>query len=440
MRKQSRILNDALPRRGVAHSRISPGAARRSGPRKWIHRLFLCIVSTVSLAWPHASGRAEEPTVELVTQNNSPAGADSTNLLQYFPRVQIFTQFRTGFDDNSQTSRSSSGSGFTSEQVSFSYHSPHRRLPFDLVAGVGNAQYFGRRTNTNAFFDLSFSRRIAPRLTLNASLDANYQPEPDLASNVSLNNFRGSYFSVDNRFWASYALTRRFSTVSSFNFNLLRYQNEVAAAFTDRESYTFGEQLRFALTRTTVLTSEYRLSLVDYVTAPFDSMTHFFLAGVEHRFNSKLRAQARVGASIRSYDVGGRQINPDFESSLEYILSRRTSMSWTGSYSIEQPQQTRVATQKGFRTGLAFSHSFTGRIGSSLAFSYSHQTSQQGISLAAVGPTFNQDVFSLSLQARYRISHRLSFNASYEHAEVSSGRSSNQYARNRISGGFNFSF
>lgn len=440
MRTQPRIPNDVLPPRSLVHGGISTADVVRCAVRNSLHGLVLGVGLIVSLFWPQASTRAQAQAVEIVTQDNAPLPLESANWVQSFPRIQIFTQFHTGYDDNSRTNQRSSGSWFTNEQLTASYQLPHRSLPLGIVAGIGSTNYLGQRTDTNAFFDLSLSKRVAPRLTLNISLDARYQAEPDLATNVSLNRFSGSYFSIDNRFWANYDFTRRFSAVSSYNFHLLRYENDVTAAFTDREEHTFGEQLRFKLTRTTVLTGEYRFSLVDYVTAPLDSTTHFFLAGIEHRFNSRLRAQARVGASIRSYSAGGSQTNPDFESSLEYIVSRHTSLSWNGSYSVEQPQQQRVVTQKSFRTGLQVSHSFTGRISSSLDFSYSHEQSQQGTSLATVGPAFDQDVFSISLRGRYQIRRRLAFDASYEHSEVSSGRSISQYARNRISGGLSYSF
>ncbi len=399
---------------------------------------MLLVVSTICSQTP---ARGEEPSVEIVTQNSAPAGEEPLPTWDRpLPRVQIFTQFHTGFDTNSRTTQRSNGTWFTNEQLTLSYQSPHRDFPLSIVSGAGAATYFGQRTNVNAFVDLSLSHRVTQRFTLSDSFDARYQAEPDLVANVGTNSFNGNYFALDNRLWANYDLTRRFSIVSSYNFNLVRYENAATAAFTDRDQHTFGEQLRFRLTRTTVLTGEYRFLLVDYVTAALDSTTHFFLAGVEHRFSPRLRAQARVGASIRSYDVGGSQTNPDFEASLDYALGNRTSLSWSGSYSIEQPQTRQVVTQKSFRTSLQLSHAFTRRISSSLACTYSHDENQQGTTLVNAGPAFGQDVFSILLSADYHFSRRLSFNVNYSHSEVNSSQTISGYARNRYSAGFSFSF
>ncbi|HEX4665284.1 MAG TPA: outer membrane beta-barrel protein [Chthoniobacterales bacterium] len=436
MRKKPRTEMDASLSQVVA--RISRLAA---GDRAMF---WVLMISAAILSQPIAL--AEEPTVEIVTQQSAPAGEETAlNSGRPVPRFQISTEFHGGYDDNFNTSQGNTSQGrggawFTEEQLTLSYHSPNPDTLLNAVAGVGATTYFGERTDTKAFLDLELSHPMTRRLTLNASLDARYQVEPDLVSNTGPTNRRGSFYSIDYRMWAEYELTRRLSSVSSYNFRLIRYENDATALFTDREEHTLGEQIRFTLTSTTVLTGEYRLLLVDYVTAALDSTTHFFLGGLEHRFNSRLRAQARGGASIRSFDFGESQTNPDFEGSMEYMLGSRTSVSWTGSYSVEQPQQQGVISQKAFRTGLRLSHDFTRRINGSLALNYNHEREQQGTTLVSAGPTFDQDVFSLSLRAQYQLSSRLAFDARYEHSEVSSGRTLSDYTRNRYSAGFNFTF
>ncbi len=282
---------------------------------------------------------------------------------------------------------------------------------------------------------------FTPRLTLNASLDAAYLSEPNLNANVGTNQFSGNYFNTSDKIWASYELTRRLSLVSSYSLLLVRYENPTTAAFTDRQENTFGEQLRFGLTRTTVLTGEYSILLTNYVTAPLDSTTQFFLAGIEHRFSRRLNAQFQAGVSILSYNgTGGSQTNPDFEGSLNYALGRHSALSWTGSYSVEQPQQQGVASQTALRTGLQLSHAFTGRISSSLSFSYSHQDNQQGTSFATIGPSFTQSVFDLSLGARYQLNSRVAFDTSYDRSDVSSPQPGQSYSRNRYSVGATLTF
>ena len=363
------------------------------------------------------------------------------NWARLLPRVEIYTQFHTGYDDNFLTRSPAVGAWFTNEQITLSYHMPSQTTQLSIVTGGGAVNYLGQRTDANGFFDLSLSHRFTPRLTLNASLDAAYLSEPNLNTNIGTNQFSGNYFNTSDKIWASYELTRRFSLVTSYSLLLVRYENQATAAFTDRQENTFGEQLRFELTRTTVLTGEYSILLTNYVTAPLDSTTQFFLAGIEHRFSRRLNAQFQAGASILSYNAtSGSQTNPNFQGSLNYALGRHSALSWTGSYSVEQPQQQGVAIQKSLRTGLQLSHAFTGRISSSLSFGYTHEDNQQGTSFATIGPSFSEDIFDVSLSVRYQLNSRVAFDASYDRSDVSSPQPGRSYSRNRYSIGATVTF
>ena len=380
------------------------------------------------------------PTVEVVTQKGvvSRESAATVVAQEIFTRVQIFASLRAGYDSNSRTEQTAQGSWFTSQHVSLSYHLPSRTTQLGIVAGLGASTYTDR-TTVNVFFDLSLSRHITRRLGFNASVSAIYTSEPNLNANVGTNSFAGNYFNLNGNLSASYAVTPLLSTVSSFGFVVVRYENAVTAAFTDREQYTLGEQLRFSLSKTTVLTGSYSLLFVDYVDAPFDSIRQFALAGVEYRFSSHLSGQFSAGASYRSYSEGRGQTNPNFNGSLDYAYGKN-SLAWTTSYGVEQPSERGIATQTTFRTGLTATHSFTGRISSSLGVSYSHNENQQGASLAAIGPVFSEDVIGISLNARYQYNSRLGFDLGFLHSEISSGQAFQEYSRDRYSAGVSYSF
>ncbi len=406
------------------------------------YRFFALVLPLLALIGSQLPVRGADPTVEANPQDDSASATDTaTNWVSSFRRVEIYTQFHTGYDDNFLTRSPAVGAWFTNEQITLSYQMPSQTTQLSIVTGGGAVNYLGQRTDANGFFDLSLSHRFTPRLTLNASLDAAYLSEPNLNANVGTNQFSGNYFNTNDKIWASYELTRRLSLVTSYALLLVRYENQATAAFTDRQENTFGEELRYALTRTTVLTGEYRLLLVNYVTAPLDSTTDFFLAGLEHTFSPRLRAQFQAGASIRSFNnAGGSQTNPDFDGSLNYALGAHSALSLTGSYSVEQPQQQGVATQKTLRTGLQFSHAFTGRISSSLSFGFSHEDNQQGTSLATIGSSFTEDVYDVSLSLRYQLNSRVAFDTSYDRSDVSSPQPGRGYSRNRYSIGASLKF
>lgn len=380
------------------------------------------------------------PTVEVVTQKGviSSESAAAVVAQEIFTRVQVFASLRAGYDSNSRTQQSAQGSWFTRQNVSLSYHLPSRTTQLGIVAALGASTYRDR-TTVNVFFDLSLSRQITRRLSFNARVSAIYTSEPNLNANVGTNTFAGNYFNLNGNLFASYALTPLLSTVGSFGFMVIRYENDITAAFIDREQYTLGEQLRFSLSKTTVLTGSYRLLFVDYVHAPFDSITQFALAGWEYRFSSHLSGQFSAGASYRSHSEGRSQTDPNFNGSLDYAYGKN-SLSWTTSYGVGQPSTRGTVTQTTFRTGLTATHSFTGRISSSLGVSYSHNEKQQGTSLAAIGPAFSEDIIGISLNGRYQFNSRLAFDLGLLHSEISSGQSFSDYSRNRVSVGASYLF
>ena len=400
-----------------------------------------CLVALLLAAACQPVAAGIDPNLEVSAEENPTSVTTIVkNWTRPFPQLQIYTQFHSGYDDNFRTTPSAEGAWFTDEQVTLFYQLPSLDTQLRIVAGGGATNYLQQRNDGQGFLDVSFARAITHRLTLNASLDARYQSQPDLSANVGPNRFSGSFFSMNDKIWADYKLTRRLSAVSSYNLELVRYQEKATAASTDREEHTLGEQFRFDLTGTTVLTGEYRLLLVDYVTAPLDSTTHSLLAGIEHRFTPRLRAQFRAGVSLRSYDTGESKTDPDFEGSLDYAITRRTSLSWNGSYALEEPAEANVTTRTTLRSGLQLSHSFTGRLSSSLGFNYSHNENQQGIPSSLSGPTFSENVFDLSIRVGYQFNPQLAFDASYDHSELVSGQPLQDYARNRYSIGFSFSF
>ncbi len=150
----------------------------------------------------------------------------------------------------------------------------------------------------------------SPRLTLGVTVNAVYTSEPSFAANVGPTQRAGNYFATADGLSAAYQWSPRFSTVSTYSFRLVRYQNSSTAAFSDRQENTLGEEFRFDLWRDTVLVADYRFLVVNYVTNPLDSTTNFALAGVEHVFNRRLQGQFRGGVSFRSFDQGGSEVDP----------------------------------------------------------------------------------------------------------------------------------
>jgi hypothetical protein len=419
-------------------AQVKPHSRRRDG-----RLVLVATIASFSMVGTFPMAHAAEPVVDVPTGNNAQGEPGQTRgITKPSPLLQVFTEFSAGYDDNSRTTSRSSGRGFTSEHLTLSYQPVSQAMQFSIVTGVGFSQYWGDRTDTHASFDLSLDRPISERLRLNASVNLTYTTEPNFASNIGSTQNRGSYFATSDHFSINYDITRRFAIVSSFSLTLVRYENSFTAAFTDRQDYTFGEQFRYALSRKTVLTADYRFLVVDFVTAPQDSTTHFVLAGAEHQFTPFLQGHVSAGVSFRSFSQGaGDEVNPDAEWALNYEYTRDTNLTWVGSYSVEQPSQINTRDRTTFRTGLIASHALTSRTRASLAVSYFHNDNKAGPpNTFFVGTPSNDDGFNVSFNVHYDITRRLGFNLNYGYSDVSSDLQTQAYSRNRYSLGISYVF
>ncbi len=384
---------------------------------------------------------AEEPVVEIVTDNgttSSTAGVEEPAQSK-FPLLISFGA-HAGYDSNFETTSNPVGSWFADQQLTLAYDRTRGPTDLSIVSSIGVVERFGHGSDENGFLDLSLAHRVSERLTLNARINAAYQSEPNFTTNVGPTRRAGNYFSTADDFSAAYQWLRRFSTVSSFSLALVRYQESFTAAFSDRQQYTFGEEFRFNLLRNTVLVGDYRFQVVDYVTAPLDSTTHFALLGAEQSFSESLQAQIRAGASFRSFQQGGNNVNPVFEGALNYALARRSSISWTVGYSVEQPTEPGSLSQTTLRTGLQFRYGFTSRISAALGFNYQHNESQSGSSVTTAGAASAFDAYDLLLSLRYQINRHVDVDAGFQHSETGSAGAIQNYSRNIYSIGLNIAF
>ena len=400
-----------------------------------------------------------DPVVEVGPEDTTAAGAvvevgpedttaasaveDENRGLWTFPFLITFG-VHGGYDSNPNTTRNGSGSGFTDEQLTLAYDRLRGSLDLKTLAALGVVERFDGETDVNTSLDFSLSYHASPRLTLGATVNAVYTSEPSFAANVGPTQRAGNYFATTDGLSAAYQWLPRFTTVSTYSFSLVRYQNGSTAAFSDRQENTLGEEFRFDLWRDTVLVADYRFLLVNYVTNPLDSTTNFALAGVEHVFSPRLRGQFRGGVSFRSFDQGGSEVDPEVEGSLDYALGRHSSIGWTARYGVEQPTEQNSAGQVTFRTGVQFRYAFTARISSAVGFNYQHNDNQGGVSstgsVQPTGASFATDAYDVLASLRYQINRRLDCDLGFQHSENASADAFQDYTRNRYSVGLNFTF
>jgi hypothetical protein len=364
---------------------------------------------------------------------------------------KIALDLRGGYDDNVTTFNvEKQGSGYTTGSIKLDYDFGSPRTRFTLEGSAGATYFWDRVQNVgvdNNDYDITTSLRVSllhkasPRLTLTIAAYLSYQTEPDFTLTQGLNRRVGNFFITSDRFGVSYHWTPRFSTSTSYSLNALIYDDSAVGQFEDRFENTFGNEFRYLILPTTSLIAGYRFQVSSYVhESRRDSISQYFLGGVEHEFNPRLRGSVHAGAQFRDYEEGNSRTSPYFEGSLTYAFGKQTSIGWVSRYSIEDGD---VATRQGretFRTGLHGNYDFTPRIRGSIGANYQHHDYQSFNAPGAVQSGSAENLFDLELSLHYSVTRYFGLQAGYNYTEVSSDIPLREYSRNRYWAGVHVTF
>jgi hypothetical protein len=391
-------------------------------PAQRVDWLALAIMFAVSsVASPQAVGQ-ETPA--------SPFEAAGIGWLPAIP-IQLTAGVDMGYDDNATLTPSGQGSLFIGENVVLTYSRPWERTQFSVL-GIGRFdQYFNvSRNDVDGNVTMSLTHNFSTRLSFYASVFAAYQTEPNFRSNVGPENVVSDHFYTTDIFSLTYHWSTRFSMISSYTFNRVKYADASVGNSQDRLENTLGEKFQFNLTSRTQLVGEYRFETINYDTAPTDSTTHFLLAGINHNLTEHLIVHARAGESFRSLENDGSMASPYFESSVDYTSSNH-SLSWTSSYGYESPTASGVTTTKTWRTGVTLTYGLTSRLSSTTGVYYHHDENEGG---------GTQDSFDLTAGLRYFINKHFTLHLDYNHTTLGSLGSTPGYSRNSYFGGLTYTY
>ena len=349
--------------------------------------------------------------------------------------IQITAGVDAGYDDNATLTPSGKGSLFVGENVVLTYNRPGEATQF-YVLGIGRFdQYFNvSRNDVDGNVTMSLTHNFSTRLSFYASIFAAYQTAPNFRSNVGPENVVSDHFYTTDIFSLTYHWFPRFSMITSYTFNRVKYAQASIGDSQDRVENTLSEKFQFSLTRRTNLIGEYRFEPINYDTAPTDSTTHFILAGIDHNLTEHLIVHAHAGESFRSLENEASTASPYLESVVDYVSSNH-SLSWTSSYGFESPTAAGVTTTKTWRTGLKLTYGLTSRLTSTAGVYYHHDENTGGTS-----STGTQDSFDLTLGLLYTINKHFSLGLNYNHTTVGSQGSTPGYSENRYFGGVTYTY
>jgi len=364
----------------------------------------------------------------------SPFEAAGIGWLPTIP-IQITAGMDMGYDDNATLTPSGEGSLFVGENVTLSYNRSTEPTQFYLL-GIGRFdQYFNvSRNDVDGNVTMSLTHNFSTRFSFYASVFAAYQSQPNFSANVGPENVISDHFYTTDIFSLTYHWFPRFSMITSYTFNRVKYAQASIGDSQDRVENTLSEKFQFSLTRRTNLIGEYRFEPINYDTAPTDSTTHFILAGIDHNLTEHLIVHAHAGESFRSLENEASTASPYLESVVDYVSSNH-SLSWTSSYGFESPTAAGVTTTKTWRTGLKLTYGLTSRLTSTAGVYYHHDENTGGTS-----STGTQDSFDLTLGLLYTINKHFSLGLNYNHTTVGSQGSTPGYSENRYFGGVTYTY
>src|SRR5256885_4831978 len=239
----------------------------------WLPLAFLFATSFLALEPGHTRG-----------QNTTGSSFEQAGV-SWLPAIpiQITAGVDMGYDDNATLTPNAEGSLFVGENVVLTYDRPGEATHFYLL-GIGRFdQYFNvNRNDVDGNVTMSLTHNFSTRLSFYASVFAAYQTAPNFQSNVGPENVISDHFYTTDIFSLTYHWFPRFSMITSYTFNRVKYAQASIGDSQDRVENTLSEKFQFSLARRTNLIGEYRFEPINYDTAPTDSTAHFILAGIDH--------------------------------------------------------------------------------------------------------------------------------------------------------------
>jgi hypothetical protein len=209
-----------------------------------------------------------------------------------------------------------------------SFVSSSPQTSWDVFVRLGLIYYMDAPGNMNELnsqsrMGVNLTHRFNERLRFVSRNFVSYELEPDYAYGYASARTAGEYFywSTDNSI--GYRWSERLGTYSGFNITGTTYTDVNG---NDRLNWEAYNQFRYQLTPQTVLTQDYRYGQTTGDGGSSDSTSHYFLGGVEHRFNPSMVGVLRAGVQLRDMDDGDSNTSPYVEASFRASMNDRFSL------------------------------------------------------------------------------------------------------------------
>lgn len=317
-----------------------------------------------------------------------------------------------GYDSNpGAVSSNEQDSVYLQGTLGLDYNTGDRRTAYGISLEYSPFYYLDAPEGTDEFLQsarigANWRHKASERLAFSDSLYFSYEFQPDYGIGASISRRNSQYLYGYNSFAATYAWTKRFSTVTSHTISGISYDDE-AMGGEDYLSNIIGNEFRYAWSPTTTLALTYRFALTEYDNGFGDYTSHYLLTGLDHSFSPSTTGSFRVGAEIRDRDNGGSSTDPYFEGSLTHHVSKKQSLRAYTRIGFEDSDVRDSTTRYSYRVGASFQQRINTRLAGNVGAHYIHDTFEGGTSDG------DNDTFALSLGLDYNIYRNLNLSTSY---------------------------
>ncbi len=271
--------------------------------------------------------------------------------------------------------------------------------------------------------------RATPRLTIANDASISYEIEPDYLVGASISRRTDQYLYYYNRFAAAYAWSRRVSTVTAHTLNGIDYDSIESGRTEDRISNIFSQQARYAFSRQTSFTSEYRYQLTGFDHISRDIMSHFALIGVDHYFSTTSSGTVAAGMQFYDDEVSGEYSAPYAEGAINLMLQEDTTLRWANRVGYETNELSGFNNRYTYRTGLSADHRLTpyltGIAGVSFALSE--------FDAAASASDVTEEAVGVNMGLSWQVLANTDIDLNYYYTDYSSDTAARDYERHRVS-------
>jgi opacity protein-like surface antigen len=378
-------------------------------------------------------------TGESFAQGLQGLGKSGSDITESSPlRVSVGAEL--GYDSNTNTSsKDEIDSLFTGGGIGVFYALATETTRFDIGGNFSGLYYENTAPSQDDFYwntrvTANLGHKISQRTTLTNNALIAYEVEPDYVIGASSALRNDHYIFGYDRLALNHQWTRRFSTITSYTFNGVWYDDNSLSRQEDRHTHTFGQQLRYALSRKTTANVEYRFAYTDFLHIANDTNSHYLLGGADHEFSSYTSGGIAVGAEYRDFERYGAITRPYGEAYVLYKLTEDTSVRWAGRAGLENNEIGNYRDRYGYRTGLTAIHGFTPSVRGSLGISYLHSEFD-----AVNGDNdledASDDAVSVNVGVTYRLFRNVDVNAGYQFTTYFSDIEDRDYERHRATVG-----